>query len=279
LLSLSRAALAAVVLVAALGGSAMAQAADPNPGAITLTAGVDFPSVYFFRGIRQESDPKLTLFPYGDVGIALGSGDGAIKSASINFGVWNSLQTGSSGSKGSPHKQAHYEEDFYATFSLGFARATTAGVTYTAYTSPNGMFGTVKEVSFKVSQGSKYAPYGLVAFELSGQADGGANKGTYAELGVGPAFPLGGGKATLTIPVKVGLSLKDYYEGVDGDSKFGYVDVGALVTLPLTGIPSSFGSWNVHGGVDFLGFGDTTKAFNKGDGGQVIVMGGVGLSY
>src|SRR4029453_13480928 len=107
------------------------------------------------------------------------------------------------------------------------------------------------------------------------QADAGSNKGTYAEFGVGPAFPLGGGKATLTIPVKVGLSLKDYYEGAEGDSKFGYVDVGGLITVPLTGVPSSFGSWNIHGGVDFLGFGDTTKAFNKGDGGQVIVMGGI----
>jgi hypothetical protein len=275
-----RIALLAIIFLAAAAGPALAQAADPNPGAITLTTGLDIPSVYFFRGIRQESDPKITMFPYGDVGIALFSGDGGVKSASINFGVWNSLQTGSSGSEGSPGKQAHYEEDFYATFSLGFAGATTAGVTYTAYTSPNGMFRTVKEVLFKVSQGSKFAPYGLVAFELSeGQADGGANKGTYAELGVAPSFPLGGGKATLAIPVKLGLSLKDYYEGADGDSKFGYIDVGALVTVPLTGVPSSFGSWNIHGGVDVFGFGDTTKAFNKGDSAQVIAMGGIGLSY
>jgi hypothetical protein len=270
--------LCAAILLTIAAGSATAQTADPNPGAITLTTGVDIPSVYFFRGIRQESDPKFTMFPYGDVGIALFSGDGGVKSASINFGVWNSLHTGSSGTDGSSG-HAHYEEDFYATFSLGFAGATTAGVTYTAYTSPNLSFGTVKEVLFKVSQASKFAPYGLVAFELSGQADGGANKGTYAEFGVGPSFPLGGGKATLAIPVKVGLSLKDYYEGVDGDSKFGYVDVGALVTVPLTGVPSSFGAWNVHFGVDFLGFGDTTKAFNKGDAGQVIAMGGIGLSY
>ena len=51
--------------------------------------------------------------------------------------------------------------------------------TYTAYTSPNNMFTTVKELSFKVSKAHMLAPYGLLAFEIggdeSGQADGGHN--------------------------------------------------------------------------------------------------------
>ena len=46
---------------------------------------------------------------------------------------------------------------------------------FTAYTSPNGSFRTVKELAFKVAHASKFAPYGLVAFELSGQADGGSD--------------------------------------------------------------------------------------------------------
>ena len=52
-------------VLCALGGTAYAQDADPNPGAITLTTGIDFPSVYFFRGIRQETNPKLTTFAFG----------------------------------------------------------------------------------------------------------------------------------------------------------------------------------------------------------------------
>lgn len=271
-------ALAIAILGTVTAGSAIAQTADPNLGALTLTTGVDIPSVYFFRGIRQEADPKFTLFPYGDGGIALFSGDGGVKSANVNFGVWNSLHTGSTGS-GSPLKQIHYEEDFYATFTLGFARGISVGTTYTAYTYPNQFAAPVKEVSFKIASASRFAPYGVVAFELSGQADAGQEKGTYLELGIGPSWPLGGGKATLAIPVKLGLSLKDYYEGPSGDEKFGYVSGGVLATVPLTGIPSSFGSWNIHGGVDFFGFGDTTKAFNKGDAGQVIVMGGIGMTY
>jgi hypothetical protein len=163
---------------------------------------------------------------------------------------------------------------------------------YIAYTSPNGGFATVKELDFKVAKSGMIAPYGLIAFELSekGQADGGhlgdGKKGTYVELGVGPNWPLAGGKATLTIPLKLGMSLKDYYESpIDGeDKKFGYFDIGALVTFPLTGIPSQFGSWNIHGGADVLVLGDTTEAFNINEDGEtkknkVVGLFGIGVTY
>jgi hypothetical protein len=267
-------AVAAALLSTVLVGAAGAQTPDPNAGAITLTTAVDFPTVYFFRGIRQESDPKLTTFAAGDVGISLFSGDGGMKTAAINVGVWNSLHTGTAGSESS-----HYEEDFYASVALGFARGITVTPTFTAYTSPNTSFGTVQELSFKVAHASKFAPYGLVAVELKGQADGGANKGTYGELGVAPSWALPGSPVTLAIPVKVGLSLKDYYETNGVDNKFGFVDAGVLLTVPFTKIPSHYGMWNVHGGVNVLGFGDTTKSFNNGDARQVIVSGGIGMSY
>lgn len=279
--SLFRSRLSGAALVCAVmftpAAAAHAQTPDPNPGAITLTTAVDFPSVYFFRGIRQESDPQLTTFAAGDVGVSLFSGTGGLKSAALNFGVWNSLHTGTSGSNAD--KSAHYEEDFYAALSLGFGRGLTVTPTFTAYTSPNSSFGTVQELSVKVGHASRFAPYGLVAFELKGQADGGSAEGTYGEFGVAPSWALGGTPVTMAIPVKVGLSLKDYYEMDGSDNKFGYVDAGVLFTVPFTRIPTNFGVWNVHGGVNFLGFGDTTKNFNNGDGGQVVVTGGIGMSY
>src|SRR5690349_13189309 len=148
-LHFSRFALLAAVLAAVMATPAAAQTPDPNDGALTLTSAVDFPSVYFFRGIRQESDPKLTTFATGDVGISVFSGDGALKTASVNVGVWNSLHTGTSGSNSD--KSSHYEEDFYAAVSLGFARGLTVTPTFTAYTSPNSSFGTVQELSVKVA--------------------------------------------------------------------------------------------------------------------------------
>lgn len=274
----------AAALTLSMAGAAAAQtpapAADPDPntGALTFTGGLDVPTKYVFRGIVQEADSKLTLFPYGDLGIALYSGEGAIKSASVNFGVWNALLTGSSGSDGVTDK-LHYEEDFYTTFTLGFDKGFSLATTYTAYTSPNGMFNTVQEIAFKVSKSHMLAPYGLIAFELDGQADGGSSKGTYMELGVAPSWPLAGGKATVAIPTKVGLSLNDYYEGPDGDSGFGYFQIGGLFTVPLSTSTSKFGAWNLHGGVDVYAFGDTTKAFNNGDSGKVVASFGIGVVY
>lgn len=278
-LAIRVAALVVLLLPRSVGAQTPAAAtSDPNPGALTFTGGLDVPSKYIFRGIVQESDSKLTLFPYGDIGIAVYSGSGGLKSASVNFGVWNALLTGSSGLDG-VHEKLHYEEDFYATLGLGFDHGVSLATTYTAYTSPNDMFNTVQELGFKVSKTHWLNPYGIIAFELKGQADAGSNKGTYLELGVGPSWPLAGGKATIAVPVKLGLSLKDYYEGFEGDSKFGYLDVGGLVTVPIGSSTSKFGAWNFHAGVDVFAFGDTTKAFNNGDAGKAVVSFGVGVVY
>jgi hypothetical protein len=141
------------------------------------------------------------------------------------------------------------------------------------------MFNTVQEIAFKVSKAHMVAPYATIAFELDGQADAGSNEGVYLELGAAPSWPLAGGKATIAVPTKLGLSLSDYYEGADGDSTFGYFQIGGLFTVPLGSPTSKFGAWNIHGGVDIYAFGDTTKAFNNGDGGKVVASFGIGVVY
>jgi hypothetical protein len=270
------------LFVAATGSPAYAQgSADPNPGAVTLTAGFDFANAYFFRGIPQD-DTGVVMWPSGDLGFALFSGDGALKSVGVNIGTWNSLHTGSAGSDG-PSGKLWYESDFYAGASLGFGKGTALGVTYTAYTSPNGLFGTVKELSFRLTVddsgllgAAAVKPYMVLAQELDGQADGGANEGTYLELGIGPGLSLS--RASLTVPIKVGLSLNDYYEGADGDDTFGFFSVAGVVTVPFTSAPTKFGSWNIHGGVEFLMLGDRNEAV-FGDSSHVIGSIGIGLSY
>ena len=161
------------------------------------------------------------------------------------------------------------------------------GLTYMALTSPNGLWNTIKEFQVKVTKAHMLSPYGFLAFELNGLegggsgADLGSKKGTYLELGVGPAFPLGGGRAALTIPIKAGFSVKDYYESplTGEDSRFGWFDVGGLITIPLSTASSRFGSWNIHGGAEFQRLGDTTKAFNGGVGSRIIGSLGIGFTY
>jgi hypothetical protein len=258
-----------------------AEAPDPNPGALSFTGNMDIlaGTPYIFRGIVQEAKPKLTLWPAGDIGIALYSGERTLKSASINFGVWNSLHTGSSGLDNPTTKKQHYEEDFYAALGLGFSRAAFT-TTYTAYTSPNGLFGTVHEIAFKTAIVHKISPYVLLAQELGAVgADGGSNKGTYVELGIGPSWPVRGGKATIAIPVKVGLSAHNYYELNGVDNRFGFFSAGALFTVPLTAIPTNYGVWNVHAGGDAFRFGETTQAINAGKKSKGVFLFGFGVGY
>jgi len=282
----------AVVAAAILGGAAapaaaqQPAAADPNPGNLTLTGGMDFLNAYMFRGIRQD-DTEVIMWPYADIGVAVYSGDGGLKSVGINVGSWNSLHTGAAGSDG-PSGKLWYEGDFYTTLGLGFGGGVALSTTYTAYTSPNNMFSTVKEIALKLAvDDSAYLgagalkPYGLVAFEMDtapglGQADAGASAGRYLELGVAPGWA--SDAVSLAFPVKVGLSLSDYYELAGVDHTFGFLSVAGIVTVPL-GSTTSFGAWNVHGGVEFQALGDTTESINGGDGSKVIGSIGFGVAY
>ena len=283
----------ALAVVAAVGvmvltsAPAFAQEAkDPNPGALTLTGSIDFLNQYMFRGIRQNSS-GVAIWPAMDLGISAYSGEGGLKSASINFGTWNSLHTGDTGQDG-PSGKLWYESDFYATLGLGFGGGTSFSTTYTAYTSPNNGFTTVKEIMFKlaVDDSGKLGkaaikPYIAIAREFDaepgrGQADGGENAGTYLEIGFAPGYSAS--KASIGFPIKVGLSAGDYYELDGQDNKFGYFSIAGIVTVPLGGT-TSFGAWNIHGGVEYQKLGTTTEFFNGGESNQVIGSFGIGFSY
>jgi hypothetical protein len=275
---------ATTALLTVRAGTAFTQVnGDPNSGALTVTGGVDvLPGrPYIFRGFVQEADPKITLWPYVDLGFALASGDGALESIGVNVGVWSSVQTGSSGS-GGPTGGAHYEQDFYVTLNLGLGGGVAVGTTYMALTSPNGLFDTTKELQFKFTKAHGINPYGFLAIELNAPfltADGGNNKGTYLELGVSPAVPLGTKRVTLNIPAKVGLSVKDYYELDGKDRRFGFFDVGALVAFPLSSLPSRIGSVSIRGGFDLVVMGERTKRANDDQSTKVVGLIGVGFSY
>src|SRR6188474_2834124 len=256
---------AAAVLWAA---PAAAQSTDPNSGAMTLTANFEVVNAYMFRGIPQD-ESRVIMWPSADLGIALFSGDGGLKSVGVNIGTWNSLHTGDAGLNNLVNGKMWYESDFYATVGFGLSGGTTAAVTYTAYTSPNGLFGTVREIAFKLSVddsgrlgAAAIHPYVLLARELSGQADGGAEEGTYVELGVAPGVSFS--RVSVSVPVKVGLSAGNYYEGLNGDETFGYFSVAGIATVPFTSMPTRFGTWNVHGGVEYQRLGDRNSfAFGK----------------
>ena len=140
----------------------------------------------------------------------------------------------------------------------------------------------MKEIAFKLAvddSGTLGAlavkPYALLARELDGQADGGANEGTYLELGIAPGVTRS--RLSVSVPVMVGLSLGYYYEGINGDETFGYFSVAGIAIVPFSSSPTKFGTWNVHGGVEYQRLGDRNSfAFGKN---QAIYSIGIGFSY
>lgn len=277
------AALAVVIMIPT--PAAAQEPANPQADRVTIAGSLDFLNAYVFRGITQD-DTGLIVWPSLNFGVRVYEGSGALKALTLSAGTWNSVHSGIAGSDG-PSGERWYESDIHTTLNFTVAGGVTAGATYTAYTSPNDMFTTVKEIALTLAVDDRAAlgrvpirPYALVAFELDtqpgfGQADGGFDAGTYLEVGAAPRFSVRA--LDLAIPVKVGLSLDGYYELAGRDHTFGYFSTAGIVTVPL-GARTKFGAWNVHGGVEYQALGEMTKALNDGDGSEVIGSIGIGWS-
>jgi hypothetical protein len=261
-----------------------AQTAPEAPVAkrVTTTAGFDFASAYMFRGIYQE-DQGVIIPPYADVGVQLYHGNGTLSSITANGGIWNSLHSGPSGNdgRGSPW----YEADYYGavTFTMGKWKP---GALFTSYTSPNDAFRTVHEIAAVLAYDDSSSRFPLspkvtLAFELQGQADGGENQGTYLEFAVRPSVKLIDAKrypVSLAIPLKLGLSVRDYYEGPISNEHFGYFDTGLIASVPLAFMPAG-SSWELHGGVDFLWLGDNLRLLNRTDSTKPVGILGLSVTY
>lgn len=277
---------AVLALVTMLPPVAAAQEpASAQTSRVTVTGGVDFLNAYVLRGIRQD-DTGLIIWPSVNLGVRVLEGSGALKALSLNVGTWNSLHTGVAGSDG-PSGDRWYQSDIHTTLNFTVAGGVTVGTTYRAYTSPNDMFTTVKEIALRLAVDDRAAlgrvsirPYALVAFELDtqpgiGQADGGFEAGRYLEFGAAPGYAVGA--VAIAMPVKVGLSLGSYYELAGRDRRFGYLSAAGVLTVPL-GARTKFGAWNVHGGVEYQVLGEMPKALSEGHDALVIGSFGVGWS-
>ena len=265
------------------------EAKGPNTGRVSISAGVDWTSAYFFRGIKQETEDVI-LQPYGELSFKLVDQAGALTALSVTGGFWNSLHTGPTGSDSvtASDPKIWYEFDGYVRLSAVLWEDLTTYALYTAYVSPNNLFGTVQELAFGVAYNDAKLlgpfalnPSFLVAFELDGQADAGADQGVYAQIGIAPGYTFFAESAyplAVSVPLAVGLSLSDYYEfGTGSDDTFGYFSGGVTASVPLAFVSPAFGKWLVKGGVTVLYLGDNLKTINDGD--EIQVIGTVGLVF
>jgi len=272
-------AIAGLFAAGAMFSTASAQE-GPNTGAISLSASLDWTNEYWFRGIPQE-DQGFIIQPGFDVSVALWSNDEFSVDAYI--GTWNSLHfeaptgTGQTGSSAG----AWYEADWYGGFSFGLPMNLWLDVSYVTLFSPEGggNFADEVDIAFGLDDSEMWGdtgipgwtglqPYVLFAIETDAGSDFAAapvnqETGVYLELGIAPGFTLVESEdypIDLTIPITLGLGLDEYYQYddqttaaiEDEDETFGFVQIGAVASMPLSAIPAEFGSWSVSAGVHVL---------------------------
>jgi len=267
-------AIAGLVAAGATFGTAQAQE-GPNTGAISLSASLEITNEYWFRGIPQE-DQGVILQPGLDVGVALWSNDEF--SVDGYVGTWNSIHidnpTGSGGGQG-----AWFEADWYAGLSFGLPANFTFDVAYVILHGPSSGDTFAEEIDLTLAYDDSelwgetgipgwtgLQPYVMLVFETDEGSDFAApiqEEGIYLELGIAPGFTLIESEdypIDVSIPITVGLGLEDYYQyddlstpGIqDEDEEFGFVQVGAVASMPLSAVPAEYGSWSIWAGVHVL---------------------------
>jgi hypothetical protein len=262
----------------------------PNTGRVGLVAGVDWLSAYYFRGIVQEQNGGNNVQPWGEIGFRILENMGPLTSLSLGAGFWNNWHYGGGTLVEPSDPKFWFEADIYAKLSTTWWEVLTAGVTYTYYTSPNDSFATFADVGLYANlSDTKWLgafalnPSIIFAFETKGEAlaaDG--KKGIYMGIGLAPGytffedakFPV-----NISLPMTFGFSLKDYYTVNGQNQTFGYFSGGPLITMPLKFIPSTFGSWALKAGVQFLALNSNLKAVNTNSGFAPIGSVGLSLTY
>lgn len=291
---------AGTLVGASAGRSAATLTVEEADDAIDGTLSADLTTHYFFRGLIQE-DQGVIFQPAIDLNVGLWEGEGDVTSFGLLLGQWNSLHSGPTGSSGSASNSpsSWYESDFYVGANLDFAAGFNVAANWVSYTSPNGSYDTINEINVAVgfddsgwygeSGFGGLAPTVTLALETDGQTDQGAepsgtDEGIFVGFGVAPEFSLGKlgeGEAapemTLAVPFNVGFSFSDYYEDGDGDDdRFGYWDVGGVVSMPLSSVPTRFGDWTLTAGVTAVFLSGNQKDLNHDEGFELV--GTVGLS-
>jgi len=258
--------------------------ADPNTGALSVEAGVDWVSSYFFRGYNQE-DTGMIVQPYASLGINIVDSDDVDVTAYITS--WNSLHSEQTGGDG-----IWFESDVVGQVDVVVGGFTFSGM-YLLYTYPDDAFDTVQEVGVQISyddsnfwneraEGFALKPWIGIYKETS---DGNGEQDTYGEVGIAPTWSLPikdkgwtAGDLSISLPVKLGVSVDDYYTDSDGDNEFfGYVSGGITATLPLP-IPAKYGSWSLVGSVEYIQMlADSVEAANDG-GTEYELTGRIGIT-
>ena len=259
----------------------------PNSGRLSFSGGTDFSTAYFFRGYNQEDQgvigqPYLTLFA------KLSDADEFTVTGYV--GTWNSVHSEGTLAAGSG-PDSWYESDFLAGVDLS-SGAFTLGFVYTIYMYPGGAFESIQELGAKLAWDDSEFQKGKLGFALkpyfavyAETDDQNGSEDWYGEIGVAPGVYTfneeGRYPVAISVPLTLGLSLKDYYFDEGGDEEFfGYASAAVTASVPLAFIPSDYGAWNVTGTFQYLYLNaEGLQAANHGDDYELIGKLGIAFAY
>jgi len=249
---------------------------DPNTGALSITFDNSFTTAYMFRGVMNERDG---LIWQPSIGLSLNlfeAEEGVVQSVDLGIGTWLSVHSEDTGSSGGG-PDAIYEADYYPSLSVSWAGGVTSAITYYFYTSPNNAFRTVEEVVVDLSYDDSELlgafamnPTASFAFETRRSSFGGIGKGSVFELGLEPGvevtlpmesaadYPI-----SLTFPIKLALSMDEYYRDNGDNETFGYARIGFHAGIPIACLPPRFGDWSITNGFDVYFLGDNVHKYAK----------------
>jgi hypothetical protein len=108
------------------------------------------------------------------------------------------------------------------------------------------------------------------------------DKGIYMGLGLAPGYTVfedASVSLNVSAPLTFGFSVKDYYRVNGKDQTFGYFSGGPLFTVGLKFIPTTFGTWLLKAGVQFLVLNSNLEAVNTGESFVPIGSVGVAMTY
>ncbi|WP_432799890.1 hypothetical protein [Poriferisphaera sp. WC338] len=269
---------------------------------LSFEAGIDVTTAYFYRGISQgrQNYTGAIIQPYAS--LDLGLYDDETVTVNGHIATWNSFSTMN---RPAGNNNAWYESDIAIGFTIGLPKDNLAlDVTYIWLENPQGGAEFNQEIDISLAYDDSefwstvaetkdipgfegFQPYALLAYETSGAADAIAeDSGVYLEFGIEPSMTLIDSKTlpiTFSLPAHVGLNVSNYYQTAPGDDSdfFGYLDVGAKLSAPMTFIPKEYGNWDMYVGVDFLIFSDQLREISSAAGtgnSTVQVIGTFGMS-
>ncbi|WP_372368493.1 hypothetical protein [Candidatus Uabimicrobium sp. HlEnr_7] len=279
-----------------------------NQGDISVDAGVDYVTKYFFRGILVEDDGYI-IQPYAQINFHVVSGCDV--EVTLFGGVWASIHGEDITNQVANDPEGLNELRLIGGMALDLYDLLTVTTRYTVYTFPNDSDAGINQdrvddrheisVEVRINDGAilggnfSINPWMLFAYELQDgnpNADNEGDESAFILTGIEPTIAIEiaeGSNLLLSLPVTVGFGANNnaYVDDENDGETFGYVSVGAKAVVPLTFIPKRFGDWNVSAGVDVYFLGNAAEDKNlegdnnnngEGEGEEFDIVGTFGLN-